>query len=313
MERSGIEPSLETFHAVVDRIAASGDIEGCKTMVYNMARKGFAVDAHINAASVFVFSVRGHYKKADSLCEVSSLYKRGVLIFKFQQAATKYGDEGSRLANGAAVRAAACRGDNDRLRQMLRKCVIESTKKLALSSEDILETIWQMAEKSRDGKGSECSQLVEQMLNCTMRDAGFFRKLFREIERHICHGHYYTALSLLEDTKRVSECLQNQRKSSASFLYLCEKQFFPNFQLSSISLSVECPRNSFGVKNQLIWFETSLTEFTTHSTERPSKHSNLSTSITNLSSYFQIIPDTNVWRSSLCDIDDEKHGDRQSA
>ncbi|CAI2355403.1 unnamed protein product [Caenorhabditis sp. 36 PRJEB53466] len=198
MERSGIEPTIKTFHAVVDRISTSGDVDGCRNMVYNMARRGFAVDAHINAASVFVFSLRGHYKKADSLCE---------------QAATKYGEEGSRLAYGAAVRAAACRGDDDRLRHVLRKCVIKSTKKLELSSDDILETIWQMAEKSRDGKGAECSQLVEQMLNCTMRDAGFFRKLFREIEKHICHRHYYTALSLLEDTKRVSDCLENQNKN----------------------------------------------------------------------------------------------------
>ncbi|CAO4380011.1 unnamed protein product [Caenorhabditis nigoni] len=199
MERAGIEPNVGTFHEVVNRIAVSGDVEGLKNMVYTMARKGFAVDAHINAASVFAFSIRGHYKKADSLC---------------QQAATKYGENGSLLAHGAAVRAAACRGDNDRLRQILRKCIIASTKKLALSADDILETIWHMAEKSRDGKGAECSQLVEQMLNCTSRDEGFFRKLFREIERHICHRHYYTALSLLEDTKRVSDCLENQRKST---------------------------------------------------------------------------------------------------
>lgn len=199
MERSGVEPNLETFHAIIERIATTGDVEGLKNMVYNMARNGFSVDANINASSVFAFSIRGHYKKADSLCE---------------QAATKYGEDGSRLAHGAAARAAACRGDNDRLRQILRKCVIASTRKLALSSEDILETIWQMAEKSRDGKGAECSQLVEQMLNCTSRDEGFFRKLYREIERHICHRHYYTALSLLEDTKRVSNCLGNQRKSA---------------------------------------------------------------------------------------------------
>uniref|UniRef100_A0A8R1I5S4 Uncharacterized protein n=1 Tax=Caenorhabditis japonica TaxID=281687 RepID=A0A8R1I5S4_CAEJA len=109
MERSGVEPTLDTFHAVIDKIAADGDVEGCRNMVYNMARKGFAVDAHINAASVFVFSLRGHYKKADSLCEV------------------------------------------------------------------------------------------------------------KEIERHICHRHYYTALSLLEDTKRVSDCLENQRRNTFLF------------------------------------------------------------------------------------------------
>ena len=70
MERSGIEPDAETFHAVVDKISASGDVEGLKNMVYTMATKGFPVDAHINAASVFAFSIRGHYMKADSLCQV---------------------------------------------------------------------------------------------------------------------------------------------------------------------------------------------------------------------------------------------------
>ncbi|CAI5451168.1 unnamed protein product [Caenorhabditis angaria] len=198
MERSGIQPNAETFHELVTRLANLGDVDGCRNMVYNMARKGFPVDSNINASSVFVFSVRGHYQKADSLCE---------------QAAVKYGEQGAELAFGAACRAAACRGDMDRLRQVLRKSVKEGTTKLILSCNDILETIWLMAEKSRDGTGQECALLVEQMLNCTSRDAGFFRKLYREVERHICHRHYYTALSLLEDTKRVSECLENQQRS----------------------------------------------------------------------------------------------------
>lgn len=58
------------------------------------------------------------------------------------------------------------------------------------------------------------STFFRHLLNCTLRDSGFFRKLFREIERHICSRHYYTALSLLEDTKRVSDCLENQRKNA---------------------------------------------------------------------------------------------------
>ncbi|CAB3396528.1 unnamed protein product [Caenorhabditis bovis] len=201
LRKHGTEPDIHTFHFVIDKVVKSGDIEACRNMVYDMARNGFSVDKNINASMTYCFSIRGHYAKADSLIEAS----------------TKYGEFGESLAHGAAARAAACRGDKNRLRVVLRRCVDEKTKRLQMSTEDIFETIWHLAEKSHDGTGSECEQLIEQMLNCTSRNHGFFRKMFREVERHISHRHYYSALALLEDTKRVSDCLENQQRSL--FLY----------------------------------------------------------------------------------------------
>ncbi|KAK5982198.1 hypothetical protein GCK32_007014, partial [Trichostrongylus colubriformis] len=51
------------------------------------------------------------------------------------------------------------------------------------------------------------------MLNHTSHESGFFRLLIREVERHISHQHYYTAVALLEDTNRIGDCLKNQQKS----------------------------------------------------------------------------------------------------
>ncbi|CAD6197085.1 unnamed protein product [Caenorhabditis auriculariae] len=181
MEKSEIEPNNETFSPFDNEIGVFG-------------RWGYVVSEDINAALVFCFAVRGHHAKADSLAEAQD----------------KYGDRGVQLAKGALVRAAAARGDTDRLRLVLRRSVDVKTKKLTLKIEDTMETIWQLAEKSRDGTAVERTELVEQMMSCTVRDAGFFHKLFREIERHISHRHYYTAITLLEDTKRISDLFLHQ-------------------------------------------------------------------------------------------------------
>ncbi|KIH61508.1 hypothetical protein ANCDUO_08221 [Ancylostoma duodenale] len=93
-------------------------------------------------------------------------------------------------------------------------------RRLILSANDILETIWLLSEKSRDGDGAEYVNLTEQMLNHTSRGPGFFRLLIREVERHICHQHYYTAVALLEDTNRISDCLKNQQKFRKCGLFI---------------------------------------------------------------------------------------------
>lgn len=202
MEKAGLEPNSETFHRLVDIFSLSGDSDGCKNLIYEMARRGFPVDEKINSSLVFCFAVRGHYAKAESLIE---------------QSTTKYGAKGREKAKGACIRAVSYRGDVDKLRSLLRNSVDKHTMKLVVGYEDVLEAIWNLAEKSLDGTGVERTQLVEQMLSHVKREFGFFHKLYREIERHIAHRHYYTALTLLEDTKRVSDCLKNQNRNV--FLY----------------------------------------------------------------------------------------------
>lgn len=51
------------------------------------------------------------------------------------------------------------------------------------------------------------------MLEHTIRRSGFFKYLYREVERHICHRRYYSAAMLLEEVKRVRDCLANQDRT----------------------------------------------------------------------------------------------------
>ncbi|KAK6059134.1 PPR repeat protein [Cooperia oncophora] len=197
-EKRKLEPDQHTFEVLLTGIARKGDVEGCRKMVYEMARRGFLVNSACNDALVYCFAVRGHHAKADSLAE---------------QALGKYGADAVSSAQGACAKAAAARVDLNRLRKVLRRAVMGAERKLILSSSDVLETIWLLAEKSRDGDGAEFVNLTEQMLNHTNHESGFFRLLIREVERHISHQHYYTAVALLEDTNRIADCLKNQQKS----------------------------------------------------------------------------------------------------
>ncbi|VDM59118.1 unnamed protein product, partial [Angiostrongylus costaricensis] len=192
-----LSPDQHTFQLLLTSLARSGDVEGCRTMVYEMAKRGFLVDSACNDALVYCFAVRGHHAKADSLVE----------------ALRKYGADAVSSSQGACAKAAAARADLNRLRTVLRRAVVGEERKLILSASDILETIWLLSEKSLDGDGAEFVNLTEQMLNHTCHGSGFFRLLIREIETHIMHQHYYTAVALLEDTNRVSDCLKNQQKS----------------------------------------------------------------------------------------------------
>uniref|UniRef100_A0A158QMB9 PPR_long domain-containing protein n=1 Tax=Haemonchus placei TaxID=6290 RepID=A0A158QMB9_HAEPC len=192
-----LEPDQHTFEILLNNIARKGNAEGCRAMVYEMARRGFILNQACNDALVYCFAVRGHYAKADSLAE----------------ALGKYGADAVSSSQGACAKAAAARADLNRLRTVLRRAVMGEERKLILSSSDVLETIWLLAEKSRYGDGAEYVNLTEQMLNHTNHQSGYFRMLIREVERHISHQHYYTAIALLEDTNKIVDCLRNQQKS----------------------------------------------------------------------------------------------------
>ncbi|WKY13794.1 hypothetical protein Q1695_004547 [Nippostrongylus brasiliensis] len=190
-EKRKLEPDHRTFELLLENLSRQGD-------VYEMARRGFVVNRACNDALVYCFAVRGHHAKADSLAE---------------QALGKFGADAVSSAQGACAKAAAARVDLNRLRKVLRRAVMGPERKLILSASDVLETVWLLAEKSRDGDGAEFVNLTEQMLDHTSHEAGFFRQLIREVERHITHQHYYTAIALLEDTNKIADCLKNQQKS----------------------------------------------------------------------------------------------------
>ncbi|KJH53702.1 hypothetical protein DICVIV_00131 [Dictyocaulus viviparus] len=196
-EKRKLLPQQQTFQLLLTSLARSGNVEGCRAMVYEMNKRSASIDSVCNDALVYCFALRGYYAKADSLVK---------------QALDKYGPEAVVSSQGACAKAAAFRADLNRLRKVLRRAV-STERKLILSVSDILETIWLLAEMSSNGDGAECVNLTEQMLNHTCHEPGFFRLLIREVERHISHQHYYTAVALLEDTNKISDCLNYQRKS----------------------------------------------------------------------------------------------------
>ncbi|KAK5981687.1 hypothetical protein GCK32_018047, partial [Trichostrongylus colubriformis] len=97
-----LNPDQDTFEVLLGNIARHGDIDGCRAMVYEMARHGFLVTSACNDALVYCFAVRGHHAKADSLAE---------------QALGKYGADAVSSAQGACAKAAAARADLNRLRK----------------------------------------------------------------------------------------------------------------------------------------------------------------------------------------------------
>ncbi|CAI4222964.1 unnamed protein product [Auanema sp. JU1783] len=196
-EDLSLEPNQETFQLFLERTAHLGDIDACRNLVYEMARNGCIVDSICNQSLVYCFAVRGQYTKADSLVEKSK---------------SKFDEQAQALANGACARAAAFRGDTTRLRQILRRS-LGKNKKLTISANDLFETIFLLSEASVGDDVSSNNLLIEQIMNTMSHPKGFFHLLIREIERNISHDHFYTTICLLEDIKRISECLKNQQRS----------------------------------------------------------------------------------------------------
>ena len=101
----------------------------------------------------------------------------------------------------------------------------------------MFDVIWQLSNKNKNdysrGANIELIEQVErairilttcfQILERISRPKGFFRLLFREMERHVTAGNYYTAITLLDDMKRIMDCLENQQKSRE-----CYQQLFRN-------------------------------------------------------------------------------------
>ncbi|KHN73870.1 Leucine-rich PPR motif-containing protein, mitochondrial [Toxocara canis] len=204
--RLKLSPDVNTFNTLITRLSLDGNVGAIKAMVYEMGRHGVAIDSFVNFSLVYCFALRGNYEKADSLVK---------------QSAEKYGDDILPKLYSANIRASAARGDIDRLAKVLR-CAIVSRPDMRGSKdryvlnvpyETVFDTVWILTQKSVDGEGREHETICTQMLERTSRRAGFFKHLYREVERHICHMRYYSAAMLLEEVKRVRDCLANQDRT----------------------------------------------------------------------------------------------------
>ncbi|GMS79877.1 hypothetical protein PENTCL1PPCAC_2052, partial [Pristionchus entomophagus] len=201
-EKRGLVPDQETFHILLEKLSLSGATEMNIKMMqsYEMARRGHSSsDAISHSHLVYANAVRGFNRQADSL---------------IQQSLVKFGSEGEALNLGAACVAAAAGGKIDRLRDLLRRSVDDNLQ-LRLSLNNVFDIIWALAEKTGDNEKNN-DAVIEEILNRSQHPNGFFRFLYREIERHISAFHFRTSMILLEETMRVKDPLKNQSKSDFS-------------------------------------------------------------------------------------------------
>lgn len=169
-------------------------------------------------AHIFVLSARGDEEGAKLLID---------------KALAKYGNDKKPECLAAQIRGSVSYGNMDMLRKLLRSAVVTSdniklidishkpTARLILliPYDALFDIIWRLAKRSRKRDGQEFSGLTLQILESAQRTTGYFKRLMRETERHIAHGHYYSATSLLSDTTRVKSQMETQRKFCMTFLF----------------------------------------------------------------------------------------------
>ncbi|GMT10007.1 hypothetical protein PFISCL1PPCAC_1304, partial [Pristionchus fissidentatus] len=195
-DERGLVPNQETFHLLLEKFAQTGNADQCNKLFYEMARRGLSPsDAIAQSHLVYASEVRGYNKKVDSMIEQSS---------------SKFGPEGEALCLGAACVAAAAGGRIDRLRELLRRSV-DDRLTLRIPIESVFEVIWKLSEKSAD-KETNHDVVIEEILSRCQHPPGFFKFLYREIERHISSSHFRTSIILLEETMRVGQALKNQER-----------------------------------------------------------------------------------------------------
>uniref|UniRef100_A0A1I7XLT4 Leucine-rich PPR motif-containing protein, mitochondrial n=1 Tax=Heterorhabditis bacteriophora TaxID=37862 RepID=A0A1I7XLT4_HETBA len=198
-KRKLVEPSQYTYELLLEKLAREGDLDNCKEIIRLLLQRGFVLSKECINSLIYCYTFRGQHNKADTLVKKST---------------EKYGPIAFAEAQGVCLRASAAKGDISQLCEVLRRATtnIEDDQSY-ISSDDMLETIWLLTENSHNGHDIKSMNLIEQILDQMRHEKGFFRKLIREVERHISHQHYLTAVTLLEDTNKVAEYIKNQRPS----------------------------------------------------------------------------------------------------
>lgn len=202
-DRLCLKPDAETFHLLISRLAVLGDLPAIREMSLEAGRRGIILGESKDYSLIYCCAVRGMYSQAEAFVE---------------RALGKYGDEAKGKAFASYVRALAARQDIDALRKVLRRAVVSGHTarglKLCIPHEDVLETIWLLTKCGIDGDGREHEALCAQMLELSEKQKGFFKHLTRNVEKHISHSKFHSAVTILEESNRVKECLENQQRTS---------------------------------------------------------------------------------------------------
>ncbi|GMS79878.1 hypothetical protein PENTCL1PPCAC_2053, partial [Pristionchus entomophagus] len=200
-EKRGLVPDQETFHILLEQLSLFGELEKCNTILYEMARRGQSPsDAISHSHLVYANAVRGYNQTVDSM---------------IQQSLVKFGSEGEALSLGAACVAAAAGGKIDRLRDMTDESLEVSYSSLRLSTKNVFDIIWALAEKTGDNEKNN-DAVIEEILNRSQHPNGFFHFLYREIDRHISSSHFHTTILLLKSAMRVKD--ESLRQSRIAFV-----------------------------------------------------------------------------------------------
>ncbi|MFH4979359.1 hypothetical protein AB6A40_006068 [Gnathostoma spinigerum] len=223
-----LSPTIETFHSLSCQFAKKGDVGNIREIICNVAKAGLQVDATFNCSLLYGLAICGRFDEAEKLLE---------------DTVSKFGENTRRQALSSYMKAAAARPDIEKLREILRRSVIydsytkKQTKRfvLCIPYTDIFEVIWILSKHGQSE--NDYQSLIHQILDYTSRKAGFFKHLFRETVRHIFHGHFFSALCLMEDMHRVKDCLDNQQKnhwSSHLMAQLCHRMVVSKTPLSTV-------------------------------------------------------------------------------
>ncbi|CAJ0577115.1 unnamed protein product, partial [Mesorhabditis spiculigera] len=193
-EKRKLTLNQESFQLLLEQLSRRGEIDLSKNLSYVLANRGLLLDDKCNASIIYGFAVRGHWQKAKSL---------------YEQTEGRYGVEARSLAFDALAKAAAAQGNTKELRNLLAS---EPHKQSPLSADGCFDVIWLLASQPSEAAAPDIVLIEKLLKEIGSHPAGFFKRLTREIERHITHGYYYSALALIEDAMKVRTFIQNQQR-----------------------------------------------------------------------------------------------------
>ncbi|KAE9552804.1 hypothetical protein FO519_003991 [Halicephalobus sp. NKZ332] len=222
------------FNNLLWGMAIGGKEEKMKNLLLEMSKRGVMPDFESELPQIYAAAFCGFEQKCSSL---------------ISRALQRYGEDKKQACVSAEIRGVAAARNLPRLRGLLRNNVtvkipeesLDFTHKknqkaryiIDLPYDVTFDVIWQLAKRSTFGDGQEFAALTEQILEHAQRTTGYFKRLFRETERHVAHEFYYSAAVLITETGRVKEMLQSQRKS------LFRNQIFPRICHQLVRKQVE--------------------------------------------------------------------------
>uniref|UniRef100_A0A914D0R0 Uncharacterized protein n=1 Tax=Acrobeloides nanus TaxID=290746 RepID=A0A914D0R0_9BILA len=168
---------------------------------FEMAQRGVFPDVQTMRAQIYGLAKRGNYEQVKTLID---------------QSTDRFGDDAKRKCIGAGLIGFSTSPHLlENLKVLLNYAVIKAQllkpnmlnmEKLDVDgrfeldaiADDIFCVIWNLARISEDGFGKENVELIKKILFYTHAEQGYIGNLFHEIQRHLVHEYYYSALAMMD-------------------------------------------------------------------------------------------------------------------